>query len=155
VHVIGQIGNLQTPAVAVTVTVAPTTLVAGPPPTPPTIPNGTDSASSLGTATISAIVRGLGDSAIAGAIVTFSILHQPPARSGDTFTTYLADPGGNPSVVDTTDGSGTAGGRHITVIGFFLGTTNDSVVVQMSAKYKGVPLTGSPLTVTVPVKVTF
>jgi hypothetical protein len=62
---------------------------------------------------------------------------------------------------DTTDAQGNANHRQVTVLTRLLadqvlisGQKPDSVVVEATASYKGAPLTNSPLTIVVPIKVT-
>jgi hypothetical protein len=59
---------------------------------------------------------------------------------------------------DTTGTDGVANSRQVVVLTPLLTgpvlQQPDSVVVEATASYKGVPLTGSPLKIVVPVKVT-
>ncbi|HMG96518.1 MAG TPA: hypothetical protein VK565_09475 [Gemmatimonadaceae bacterium] len=81
------------------------------------------------------------DSAVKSYIVSFAIVSQT-----DPNLATLVNDAGKPSVVDTTDASGVAG-RAIRLHPLFLtsGTTVDSIFVNATAKFKGVPVSGSPV----------
>jgi hypothetical protein len=80
------------------------------------------------------------DSAVKSYIVSFAIVSQT-----DPNLATLINDTGKPSVVDTTDASGVAG-RAIRLHPLFLtsGTTVDSIFVNATARFKGVPVSGSP-----------
>jgi hypothetical protein len=80
------------------------------------------------------------DSAVTSWIVSFAIVAQSDPRLGE-----LVNDGGLASVVDTTDATGIAG-RKIRVHPLFLtSSTIDSIVVNATAKYRGVQVSGSPV----------
>jgi hypothetical protein len=80
------------------------------------------------------------DSAVKSYIVSFVIVAQSNPQLG-----VLVNDAGTASVVATTDASGTAG-RRIRVHPLFLTSgTADSIVVNATAKYRGVQVNGSPV----------
>ena len=80
------------------------------------------------------------DSAVKSYIVSFAIVSQT-----DPNLATLVNDAGKPSVVDTTDASGVAG-RAIRLHPFFLTSgAADSIFVNATAKYRGVPVSGSPV----------
>jgi hypothetical protein len=163
-HVIGQIGNVQTPAALIYVTVEPTTLgrAASAGDTVHLV-FGNDSSSSIATFPFSVSVKGgtgaPSDTGVGGAIVRYTMISQPlESRSGSPVA-YIADASHNPSVLDTTDAGGNASHRSLVVNSKLLadaaiaaGTKIDSVIVEASMRYRGVPLRGSPVRFVVKVK---
>lgn len=79
------------------------------------------------------------DSAVKSYIVSFAIVAQSDPQLGE-----LVNDAGKPSVVDTTDASGIAG-RKIRLHPVFLRSPGDSIVVNATAKYRGVQVNGSPV----------
>jgi hypothetical protein len=79
------------------------------------------------------------DSAVKSWIVSFVIVAQSDPKLGE-----LVNDGGLPSVVDTTDATGIAG-RKIRVHPLFITSAVDSIVVNATAKYRGVQVSGSPV----------
>jgi hypothetical protein len=81
------------------------------------------------------------DSAVKSWIVSFAIVAQSNPKLGE-----LVNDAGRPSVVATTDASGIAG-RKIRMHPVFLSSTSqvDSIVVNATAKYRGVQVSGSPV----------
>lgn len=81
------------------------------------------------------------DSVVPDYLVSFAIVSQSNPNLSE-----LVNDAGRPSIVDTTDASGIAG-RKIRVhpVNLGSGTTVDSVIVQATAKYRGQPVTGSPV----------
>jgi hypothetical protein len=79
------------------------------------------------------------DSAVKSWIVSFAIVAQSNPQLGQ-----LVNDAGQASVVDTTDASGIAG-RKIRVHPLFLTSQVDSIVVNATAKYRGVQVNGSPV----------
>lgn len=162
-HVIGQIGNVQTPAATVYVTVAPTTLVKnllGSDTLQLTI--GQDSATSLGFLSLPAVVRGgagtQSDTGVGGAIVTYRIVSTPFASRTSSPTMFIGDDANNLSPRDTGDGAGNVSrkliinSRFLADTALFLGHRLDSVTVEARMKYKGVDLAGSPVRFVVKVR---
>jgi hypothetical protein len=79
------------------------------------------------------------DSVVKSYIVSFTIVAQSDPQLG-----VLVNEGGKASVVDTTDASGIAG-RMIRVHPLLLTSPVDSIVVNATAKYRGVQVNGSPV----------
>ncbi len=81
------------------------------------------------------------DSVVKSYIVSFSIVSQSNPSLGE-----LVNDGGRPSIVDTTDTNGVAG-RAIRLHPVFLtsGTTLDSIFVNATVRYRGSPVSGSPV----------
>jgi hypothetical protein len=164
-RVIGQIGNVQTPPLTIFITTTPTTLI--PPTTRDSIvaPLGTDSASAIASIALVTGVRGANSAIIGGMFVRYEITKAPASQPGSV-AVYLQDDNNRPfpinvSTPDTTDASGNAS-RKLVVNARLLAegplkatTATDTVVVQVTAKYKGVMLSGSPFSIKVPVKVRF
>lgn len=87
-------------------------------------------------------------------LVRFSIVRPASSSANDsTDAVFLVDDAGRPSTLDTTNSGGTASRRvRIRAAQFPSGTTLDSVIVQASASYRGVPLKGSPVQIVLPVQ---
>lgn len=81
----------------------------------------------------------LDDSVVKSYIVSFAIVSQSNPQLGE-----IVNDAGKAAVVDTTDATGVAG-RKLRVHPLFLGSTVDSIVVNATAKYRGAPITGSPV----------
>jgi hypothetical protein len=79
------------------------------------------------------------DSAVTSWIVSFAIVSQSDPRLGE-----LVNGAGVASVVATTDATGIAGTK-IRVHPLFLTSNVDSIVVNATAKYRGVQVSGSPV----------
>jgi hypothetical protein len=79
------------------------------------------------------------DSAVKSYIVSFAIVAQSNPQLGQ-----LVNDAGQASVVDTTDVTGIAG-RKIRVHPLSLTSQVDSIVVNATAKYRGVQVSGSPV----------
>jgi hypothetical protein len=77
------------------------------------------------------------DSAVKSYIVSFAIVEQSAPGLGE-----LVNDAGKPSRVDTTDANGVAG-RRIRLHPVFLVSEVDSIIVNATAKYRGLPVTGS------------
>jgi hypothetical protein len=165
-HVVGQIGNLQTAVYPLPVTVAPTCIVRAPTSVgSDTViaPVGTDSASSIGSAVISVIVRGGNctptDTTVNGVRVSYRITKTLESRVASP-AVFLIDQTSSVSGLDTTKSVGTSS-RTLDVVSIFLKNQSiltgqvDSVVVEASATYRGLPLRGSPVHVVIPVKTKF
>lgn len=154
----GQVGGLQTPGVGVPVTYRPAKIVPGAKDTNALLPKlGTDSATSLSSRAVVAIVRSIEDSASQGIIVRFKLTHVPPNKPGTTGpTAYLADDGRVPQSRDTTIANGNA--TINVVLNAFVLEPNiifgrlDSAVVQAESFHNGKRLAGSPVTIVVPIR---
>lgn len=159
VHVVGQIGNVQTPATPIPVTLAPDTMVATLTSDTITVPVGPDSASSIGILGLGVVVHATdGQTPVPGVIVNYTLA--PVASSSSSSpSVYLTGDGNTISAVDTTDGGGNAS-RTLNVNSRLLtgesgGTVSTIVNVTASAKYKGKVLKGGPLVFSIPIKLTF
>jgi len=162
VHVVGQIGTLQTPAAAIPVTVAPT-LIARTSTTIDTLiaPLSVDT-TQRGTAAAAVTVTGVGATApvgVTGFLVKYTLVQAPSTiASAKTAAVFLADDQGRPSTVDTTDAAGHAS-RNVVVITAFLGDTSllkgkvDSAVVTAQTSYKGALVSPSPIRFVIPIVV--
>jgi hypothetical protein len=150
-HVIGQVGSLQTPVATIQVTVAPT-LIARVSTTVDTLfaPISTDSIQ-RGKKAAAVLVTGDGAVGAAGFIVKYTLVYAPATiPSSQTPAVFLADDQGKASTVDTTDATGHAS-RDIVVISAFLGGKPDSVVVTAQTSYKGVLVSPSPIRIVMPI----
>ncbi|MEO7085196.1 MAG: hypothetical protein ABI442_07215 [Gemmatimonadaceae bacterium] len=161
VHVIGQIGTLQTPSVSIPVTVAPTALAEIAPTTDTlVVPITGDSATSMATATLVATLHGANDSTAQGFVVKYTIVSAPLTKSGSASpAVYIADDAGHVATADTSNASGVS--RRLIVNAVFLadnalaaGTKTDSAVVTLTAMYRGAVVPGSPVRFAIPIKVT-
>jgi hypothetical protein len=166
-RVIGQIGNIQTPPTTIFVTVAPTTLVRPNPNAKDSViaPVSGDSSAAIGSVSLQAGVRGASNALIGGAFVRFTITKTLASREGK-LAAYLQDDNNhafplNVSTPDTTDASGNVS-RKLVVNSLMLGDADllagkkvDTVVVEVTAKYRGVPLSGSPLRLAIPIRTSF
>jgi hypothetical protein len=161
VHVIGQISGIQTNPATVLVTVAPETLALATklPDTlaMPLLSPGDTSSKSIANQPLAVTLKGVGDTATVGWAVTYQLVSAPPTSPGVTTPAVFigTDAISKPSLVAITDGSGAT--RSIIVKTGLLATPSkaDSVVVLISASYKGKPVKGSPIRVALPVKLTF
>jgi hypothetical protein len=157
-HLIGQIGGLQTPPVTISVTVAPDSMKKPIADTTLNVVPGADSASSIGSVALGVNIVGVGDTAVQGVIVTYTLTPHSTTKTYPAM--FLTDESGLVSLVDTTDASGNAS-RTLRVIAVALdqdvitGARADSALVTATAKYKGAPLIGAPITFKIPVKVSF
>lgn len=79
------------------------------------------------------------DSVVKSYIVSFAIVAQSNPQLGE-----LVNEAGKASVVDTTDAGGIAG-RKIRVHPVFITSPGDSIIVNATAKYRGVQVNGSPV----------
>ena len=183
-HVVGQIGNVQTAAFALPVTVAPVAIqpLAGSDTDTIKVTISSDSGTSRATLPILLRVSGGSnapsptgiDTAVQGVWVHYSALtldssvvrlSQDPVLHPAVF---IVNKAGDKSLIDTTsmDANGQTS-NQIVVIGSFLSRTllsdsaftaglkADSVVITASVTYKGQPLLNSPFRLVVPLKVTF
>lgn len=78
------------------------------------------------------------DTAVRSYIVSFAVVYD-----GDPLVAALVS-GGTASSVDTTDASGIAG-RALRIRPLYLLSSVDSVVVNATVKYRGTPISGSPV----------
>jgi hypothetical protein len=149
VHLVGQIGSLQTTVVNVPITTAPVqfrsvssldTTVSF-----PFVPG--DSAASTHGAPFSVSLTGAGDSASQGFIVRYVLEHAPAtAATAKSPAVYLGNSSGKVSSVETTDAAGAA--THYLYVNslaladtaLVAGIKTDSAVIEASTSYKGVPV---------------
>jgi hypothetical protein len=161
-HVVGQVGSVQTPAQIIAITVVPSSFKN-------TVTNdtlklviGADSASSVGSLALSVSLKGgkgaATDTGVTGAFVWYRLISAPLPSRSSSVTTYIAADNGLPSLVDTTDGTGTASRRLIvnaallSDAALIAGKKVDSVIVEARMKYRGVDVPGSPIRFVVHVK---
>jgi hypothetical protein len=159
IHIIGQIGALQTPVATIPVTFRPAAISAGLTKIDTLrAPLGADSTAAA-SVVLPVVVQSANDSASQGIIVHFALLRAPATAAGKPPAAILFDNSGNASVVDTTNGSGSTTRRLVVRSAFLLDTAllaghkAVSAIVVASASYRGAPLSGSPLTLVVPIKV--
>lgn len=86
------------------------------------------------------------DSSVKSYIVSFSIVSQSDPRLGE-----LVNDAGTASVIDTSDANGIAG-RAIRLHPLFLVAATDSIVLTATARYHGLPVSGSPARLVLRVK---
>ncbi len=90
------------------------------------------------------------DSVTRSYLVRYTVIHPAAAASATgtaadtTLPIYLIDASGRPARVDTTDQSGLASRRLLFDFRKIAPPVTDSVVVQLSARYRGQPVAGSP-----------
>lgn len=86
-------------------------------------------------------------------LVRYSLVMPANGTNDSTAAVFLVNEAGLASSIDTTDATGIAT-RFVRVRAalFPAGTEPDSVVVEASASYRGVPLRGAPVRMTVPVR---
>jgi hypothetical protein len=159
VRIVGQVGNLQTPAMSIPITHAPAKIGISGKIDTLFVPLGGDTAVHRATANISASVRSSADSGSQGIIVRYTLVRAPTPLDPNRPAAFLTDEQSIRSLVDTTDGAGTAT-RRLVVVAPLLGdkdvvggTKPDSAIVEVRATYKGVALSGSPVRFVVPIKV--
>lgn len=160
-HVLGQIGSLQTANQTVYVTVRPDTLERTDTTTLKLVlPNGAkDSASSITSVAIDMVIHGAGARPVPGVFVRYSLESSPPSN-GSAPTAYLTNDANvvslaGQSVADTGNASGVVS-RNLVLNSFMASPTpgallNDTLVVVVTALYRGTPLQGSPFRVRVPI----
>ena len=86
------------------------------------------------------------DSVVKSYIVSFAIVSQSNPQLGE-----LINDAGKPSIVDTTDTNGVAG-RAIRLHPLSLTATVDSIIVNATARYRGIEVSGSPVRLVLKVK---
>ena len=161
IRLLGQIGNLQTPVTTIPITVAPTMIARVPGTDTIKAELLKDSASSTGRAQLVVLVTGAGDTTVQGVAVHFK-LTRTLASSSSQPAVYIGGSDGKPLPPDTTDASGKTSKSWVIVLtrnladqALLSGQKVDSVIVEASASFKGAPLTGSPVQLVFPVRVTF
>ncbi|HXD48115.1 MAG TPA: hypothetical protein VN600_05050 [Gemmatimonadaceae bacterium] len=156
VHVLGQIGNLQTPVATVPITVAPTGIAAVTPVDTFRIPFTTDTTPAV--TPVGAVISGANGTFAQGFVVHFALTYAPATKAGKSPAVSIRDLD-TVTAVGVTDVSGHVS-RSLAVIVPFLaddslaaGKKVDSAVVEMTASYKGSAIPGSPVHVVVPIVV--
>ena len=161
IRVVGQVGNLQTQLVSIPITVAPATIAAVAAPDTIRAAYSKDSANSVKSTALSVVVKGAGDTTVQGVIVHFT-LTRTLASSNTNPAVYILRSTGKPASSDTstTDASGKTSTislyvytRNLADQALQAGQKIDSVIVEASATYKGLPLAGSPVRLVFPVRV--
>jgi hypothetical protein len=153
-HVIGQIGNLQTPSVPIFVTSAPTQIAALGQLDTLRAPFGTDS-TTRGQSTPMVALTGASDSAAQGYIIHWSLGYVPPAQAGKQ-AVFLGAVSTNRAATDTTDITGHASMSVFVVTPYLndpaLATAGgvDSVEVFAAVSYRGAAVPGSPVRFLIP-----
>ncbi len=160
IHIIGQVGGVQTTPVTVPITIAPTQLALTAKVDTLRVPSAgiNDTTSkSVGSANIAVTLRGAGDTASIGFLVKYELAKAPATIPSTIPGVFLSDDGTKLSAVDTSDGGGAS--RKLFVRSWLLvdqavraGTKVDSAVVIVTASYKGAPVSGSPIRVVIPIK---
>ena len=151
VHVIGQVGSLQTPSVTIPVTVAPTSIVVG------TGAVDTNKVPITDDTTFASIIPvktvGAGDTTVQAVLVHFTLTRTLASNDATNPAVFLVDQNHKQASTDTTDAGGQTGRVRIAIrprlladVAVATGQKVDSVIIQASASYKGTLLTGSPLT---------
>jgi hypothetical protein len=158
--IVGQIGSLQTPSVTVQVTFAPFKMEHVGTDTTFVVPFSADTLASAVTS-ISLRVLSAEDSASQGIVVRYALIKAPAAKNPPRTAVFIGDNNSKLASADTTSSSGTST-RRIVVFPALLGDAallsgakTDTVIVEARASYKGAPLTGSPVTFKVPIRVVF
>lgn len=159
IHIVGQVGELQTPVVNVQVTFAPQTFQKVGSPTKDTtliLKLGPDSSSSIARVPLAATLQAANDSASQGFIVQYRLVKAPSTRPDKRSpAVFIADNSGNLASSDTSRATGVS--RQLTVVSAFLGSqallsgqTVDTAIVEAHITYKGV-LVAAPVTWKIPI----
>lgn len=154
VHLIAQVGALQTPAAPVFVTVAPESLFKGTGAKDTIFAPVSQDTTRVGSSTMPVIVHGVGDTAVQGVVVHYTLTRTLASNSATHPAVFIHDATGKPNNADTTDASlGQANRLLLEVranlladVAVATGQKVDSVIVQAAAFYKGQPIAGSPVT---------
>lgn len=96
---------------------------------------------------------------VSGWVVRYELVYPANPSNDTTLGAFLVDDRQRPSVIDTTDGNGGAG-RSVRVrpSAFAPGGSGsgsggqDSIVVRVLVRYRGLPVSGSPLRLVVPIQ---
>lgn len=170
VHVLGQIGGVQTPIAQIPVTVAPASLAAqSTPPTTTTVNDTTyvtmdtvivtGDTSKQVTAALSVILAGVNPGTFSqGFAIRYVFLAKPiTSPTAQSPAVFLANTSGTPQTTIATGPSGNAT-LNIVVVAANLGDAAlisgqkvDTAIVTASTSYKGVPVPGSPVIFAIPI----
>jgi hypothetical protein len=156
-RIVGTIGNIQTPPETVTVTVPPDTITAASSVDTLNAKLGGDSLQASGPMTVA--LNNRDGAAVQRYLVRYTVIYSPVAQPGQGPTAFIGNSQKRLSPVDTTDSNG--GASRIAVLRLLAvgdaallgGQKTDSIVVEVSAQYKGAPVPGGPLRFTIPVRV--
>lgn len=86
-------------------------------------------------------------------LVRFEVVSPANSTNDTTRAVFLVDDSGRPSVLDTTDASGSAGRRvRVRAAQFPASSAVDSVIVRATVTYKGRVLRGAPVRLALPVQ---
>ena len=157
--VVAVLGGLQTSQTTIPITVAPA--VIGATLTTDTLctlfSNESDSTRTL-SPPLSITFRGADSTPAIGFVAVYSLRYSPP--SVDTVSSaYVSDNNGQPMVRDTSNSSGQTGRRvglrfqKLANDSVRTGLKQDSVTLDVSARYRGTALPGSPIHFVVPIRV--
>lgn len=87
-------------------------------------------------------------SAVNGWPVKFRLVYPANPSNDTTLVAFLVNDNGQPSVLDTTSSAGQAGRKvRLRAAQFPAAGVTDSVIVEVTSTYKGLPLKGSPHTI--------
>jgi hypothetical protein len=119
--------------------------------------NDTTSAS-IGSRAIPVTLKGVGDTATLGFVVRYELKSAPLTKIGSTQpAVFIGNSPSTASPVDTTEADGAS--RNLYVRTALLadplvqsGQKVDSAVVLVTTSYKGLPVSGSPIRVVIPIK---
>jgi hypothetical protein len=154
VRVVGSVASLQTSPAPVNITLRPDSIGSALTTAIPTVsfdPLDSTAAANYSTALAANVVSldSVPPPGVQSVIVRWAITYQPAASVAGAVSAVLVDPSGNQSTIDTTDANGQAT-RRVRVRPQ-APTTPDSVIVTVTAQYRGVQLRGSPVQFVVPI----
>jgi hypothetical protein len=162
VHVVGQIGSLQTNIATIPVSVAPTQIIIGQTFVDSLIApiSGDTSLAGSGSTGLPVLVTGLNNVGAVGFIVHYRIVSAPSSISTASPAVVLTSSGSPPvpSTADTTDGSGAATLSLRVVTARLLPDTAfahgkpDTAIIEANSTYRGTLIAGSPVRFVVQIK---
>ena len=165
VHVVGQIGNLQTPVTPIYVTPLPTTITrVSPSPDTVAAPFSSDTTIAGGGKTTQLLVSVTGaggaNAGVQGLFVHYALVSAPPSASPNAPAVLLQNGQGMATTIDTTKAGGTSSLNLVVVTALLAPDTAllaghklDTAIVEARASYKGMPLQGSPVRFILPIQV--
>lgn len=153
-RVYGQVGALQTAAASVDVVESPDSLARGARRTAaisPSLLDSTSESSFSEAITDTVLHRGATLAGVKSWVVKYTIVRQPAAASTSAPAAIVVDESGRASPLDSTTAAGVASRRvQVKAIRLLDPRLADSVIVRITAQYKGVALPGSPYDVVIP-----
>ncbi|MDB4905627.1 MAG: hypothetical protein JWO05_411 [Gemmatimonadetes bacterium] len=153
-RVYAQVGALQTAAASVDVVESPDSLARGAVRTAAISPSLLDSASasSFSEAILATVLhKGATVAGVKSWVVKYTIVRQPAGESASLPSATIVDEAGHASPIDSTTTAGVASRRvQVKAIRLLDPRVADSVIVRVTAQYKGVALPGSPYDVVIP-----